>query len=1073
MSTLTLWTDQLSQTEDVAHLVLHLHWRPSSISDAEPHFLLWAESGNAPQSKKVRGRLPARPQPKPHPFVLKDISALRNLLQAYDARLISQGSEQATLYLPSSRTGPIPSPDLIHSWEIDRKSHYLAPWEVTGLRLPIATALDLLAKMDTCQYPEHVVQGSSLHYWHKALNLVLETLTQQCYIPSMQPSYSSIDSYGSVWRPVLETGDIRSSLLTVSDAMPPLCRSELTADDEEPSALLLLERFIQTIGDHLVRTWGVGAPHRVGYLHNHNTVAAWLKSLLVFPTDINGRAGQLQILSDEMQSWQRNLAPAGNTSFTIALRLVPPPTSSNNGNLHVPERGWCLKYLLQARDDLSILVPAEEVWLAQQDALIYKKRRFNRPQEKLLKSLGQAANVFPPIERSLQAPTPTQVELSTTEVYSFLREGVPVLEQSGFRLILPDWWEKAEARLGLKLYLSPNQPNPPDVVWNPDSADQPISYRWELVLGETTLTQQAFADLVALRSPLVQKGGRWLRLDPEQIDAARKFWKRHSFEGRMDLQQAMRVTLGLDDKVDIAGLPVYKVIVDGWLPEIIDQLSHTEEAFCSASQPDTLSGELRPYQCAGYTWLHSHRHLGLGALLADDMGLGKSIQAIAMLLHEQQELGGLPEPTLLICPTSLLGNWRREFERFGPGLRVFIHYGSDRPRAQAFARTVSNHDVVLTSYTLARRDAEWVHNQQWYGLILDEAQKIKNPDTQVAQAVYTIPSQFRMVLTGTPVENKLTELWSLFHFLNKGYLGSLSSFRKQFAYPIERSQDPITTARLQRLVRPFILRRLKSDPTVIQDLPERQDMKVYCTLSEEQVVLYETVVDEGLPRVADSRGRARRIHVFNLLTRLKQILNHPAQYHHTIDGNKLPLELLERRSGKLDRLIAMLEEMLDIGDKALVFTQFAEMGHLLSSHIQEQLDRPVLYLYGGVPAKKRQELIARFQDDPQGPPIFVLTLKTGGLGLNLTAANHVFHYDRWWNPAVENQASDRAYRIGQTRNVQIYKFITAGTLEEAIDDMIERKQGLAEAIIGSDEGWIAEMSTDDLADLVTLRTDRI
>ena len=1073
----TTWTSHISPFEDAAFMVIHLQWHPSARAGDEPHFLLWGETVDAAPPKRQRGRLAAKPRPKPHPFAIKSQGILRRLLQQFDPTLISQGSEPLTLFLPSTRTGPLPSPSLIHPWEIDQKAPRLEPWQIKALRLPLSTTVELLNKIDICECPERVVPGSDMRYWRQAFNLVLEALTQQLYVPTLTALESQADTYAATWRLVFDTDPFRESLIAMAQAMPPLCRSELPDDGEEPSALSLLKDFIQHTGDYLIRTWSNNAPHRITYLHNHNVTTTWLKSLLAEPA-ISGASGQIRTFASAVQTWQQNLAPAGNTTYTIALRLIPPPHSGDNNDMHVPEGGWRLEYMLQARDDPDLLVSAKQVWQAQEEALIYRQRRFSHPQEKLLKALGQAAHVFPPIERSLQEPTPTGVELATTEVYQFLREAAPLLEQSGFTLILPPWWEEAGTRLALRLFLTPIASHPPDLVGDPESGGKPIAYRWELVLGETTLTRETFADLVALRSPLVQKGNRWLRLDPEQIEAARHFWKRHSFEGRLDLQQALRAALGLDEHVDIAGLPIYKVVAESWLPGLIKRLGEGDEVLRNARQPAKLTGELRPYQRFGYAWLRSHRQLGLGACLADDMGLGKTIQTIALLLQEHDEPGHRSKPSLLVCPTSLLGNWRREFERFAPGLRIFTHYGADRAGKEAFAAVVSEYDVVLTSYTLARRDTELFHDFQWHGLILDEAQKIKNPNALTTQAIYNIPSQFRIALTGTPVENRLSELWSIFNFLNRGYLGSLSSFRKNFALPIERYHDPVAVSRLQRMARPFILRRLKSDPAVIQDLPERLDMKVYCTLANEQAALYQTVVEEGLPRIADSRGRARRIHVFNLLTRLKQILNHPDLYPHSADSAPLaaaPLavESFAQRSGKLDRLTAMMEEVLDIGDRALVFTQFAETGNLLATYLQEQFDRPVFYMHGGVPTKRRQEMVMRFQEDPYAPHIFVLTLGTGGLGLNLTAANHVFHFDRWWNPAVEDQASDRTYRIGQTRNVQIHKFITAGTVEEAIDEMIERKRGLAEAIVGSDEGWVANLSDDELADIVQLRNDRI
>ena len=1073
----TTWINHTSPFEDATLIVLHLQWHPPARPEDEPRFLLWGETADAESPKRQRGRLAAKPRPKPHPFAIRSQSVLRRLLQQFDPTLISQGSETLTLLLPSTRTGPLPSPSLIHPWEIDQKAPRLAPWQIETLRLPLSTTIELLNRIDTCECPERVVLGPDMLYWRQAFNLVLEALTQQLYVPAITALESQADAYAAIWRLVFDAAPFRESLIAMAQAMPPLCRSALTEDSEEPSALALLKDFIQYTGDYLIRTWGDNAPHRISYLHNHNSTAAWLKSLLAEPT-IPGAGSQMRSFASAVQTWQQNLAPAGSANYTIALRLIPPAHSADNGNLYVPEGGWRLEYMLQARDDSDLLVSARQVWQAQEEDLIYQQRRFSRPQEKLLKALGQAVYVFPPIERSLQEPTPTGVELATTEVYHFLREAAPLLEQSGFTLILPSWWEEAGARLALRLFLTPLLPQPPDLVDDPQSGDKPIAYRWELVLGDTTLTQETFADLVDLRSPLVQKENRWLRLDPEQIEAARRFWKRHSFAGRLDLQQALRAALGLDEHVDIAGLPIYKVIAESWLPELIKRLGEGDRVLRNAVQPAKLTGELRPYQRFGYAWLRTHRQLGLGACLADDMGLGKTIQTIALLLQEHVELKRSDAPSLLVCPTSLLGNWRREFERFAPDLRVFSHYGADRAGKETFTATVSDYDVILTSYTLARRDAELVHDFQWHGLILDEAQKIKNPSALTTQAIYDIPSQFRIALTGTPVENRLSELWSIFHFLNRGYLGSLASFRKNFALPIERYHDPVAMSRLQRMARPFILRRLKSDPAVIQDLPERLDMKVYCTLANEQAALYQAVVEEGLPRIADSRGRTRRIHVFNLLTRLKQILNHPDLYRHPPESEHLVptpavTESFAQRSGKLDRLTAMLEEVLDIGDRSLVFTQFAETGNMLATYLQKRFDRPVFYMYGGVNTKKRQEMVMRFQEDPYAPHIFVLTLGTGGLGLNLTAANHVFHFDRWWNPAVEDQASDRTYRIGQTRNVQIHKFITAGTVEEAIDEMIERKRGLAEAIVGSDEGWVATLSDDELADLVQLRKDRI
>jgi SNF2 family DNA or RNA helicase len=447
------------------------------------------------------------------------------------------------------------------------------------------------------------------------------------------------------------------------------------------------------------------------------------------------------------------------------------------------------------------------------------------------------------------------------------------------------------------------------------------------------------------------------------------------------------------------------------------------------------------------------------------MGLGKTIQAIALLLYERQVAGNGVGPALVICPTSVVGNWKREIQRFAPGLRVMVHHGGDRTRGEVFVAAAQEHDVIISTYGLARRDVDDLVQVPWSDVILDEAQNIKNPQAKQTQAIRKLPAANRIAMTGTPVENRLSELWSIMQFLNPGFLGSQAGFRKRFALPIERYQDKAATERLKGLVVPFVLRRLKTDSTIIQDLPDKLEMKVYCNLSAEQATLYEAVVKESLARITSAEeGIERRGVVLGSLTRLKQICNHPAQF--LGDGSALP-----RRSGKLDRLGEMLEEALAVGDRVLVFTQYAEMGHMLHGYLQHLFGLEALFLHGGTPQKQRDRMVARFQQERGGPPIFILSLKAGGTGLNLTAANHVFHFDRWWNPAVEDQATDRAFRIGQTRDVQVHKFLCAGTLEERIDEMIESKKALAESVVGAGEGWLTELSTDELRDMMSLRKD--
>jgi SNF2 family DNA or RNA helicase len=642
-----------------------------------------------------------------------------------------------------------------------------------------------------------------------------------------------------------------------------------------------------------------------------------------------------------------------------------------------------------------------------------------------------------------------------------------LLEEAGFGLLVPPWWNRPGSRLGVRLRLRPPAGQSADAI--PKSKmtlENLIRYKWELSLGDTTLTEEEFRALASLKSPLVQIRGQWVQLDPEQIEAAIHFWEKQGLEGEMGLLDALPFGLGVETAQN--GLPVDEVVPEGWISEWLERLSNSE-SLNELSQPEGLHGKLRPYQRYGYSWLYFLRRWGLGACLADDMGLGKTIQTIALLLKEKETLGSLPAPALLVCPTSVVTNWERELNRFAPSLTCLVHQGPNRLRGEDFIRAAKEVDMLITSYALVRRDAEMMGAVSWLGVILDEAQNIKNPSAKQTQSVRKLQAEFRLALTGTPVENRLSELWSIMHFLNPGYLGSRKDFRSQIALPIERYADREAVQRLKKMVGPFILRRVKTDPRVIQDLPEKIEMKVYCHLTEEQATLYEAVVQDAMQQVEASEGIQRRGQVLSMIMQLKQICNHPVQYLHQVEKNGHSEKELLERSGKLERLTELLEETLAEGDRVLIFTQFAEMGKLLSGYLPRALGCGTLFLHGGLTAKTRDKLIKRFQEDEHGPPIFVLSLKAGGTGLNLTRANHVFHFDRWWNPAVEDQATDRAFRIGQKRNVQVHKFVTVGTMEEMIDDMIESKKDLAEAVVGGGEHWLTELSTEDLRNVVRLR----
>jgi SNF2 family DNA or RNA helicase len=464
--------------------------------------------------------------------------------------------------------------------------------------------------------------------------------------------------------------------------------------------------------------------------------------------------------------------------------------------------------------------------------------------------------------------------------------------------------------------------------------------------------------------------------------------------------------------------------------------------------PADLQATLRPYQERGLAWLSEMASLGLGGVLADDMGLGKTIQVLA--LHLLRRGSG---PTLIVCPASLLGNWEREANRFAPGIPVRRYHG-----AQRSLDGLADDELVLATYGIVRRDAEALAAQPWDLVVADEAQAVKNPLSRTARALRTIPAAARFALTGTPVENRLADLLALLDLTTPGLLGRLDTFQQHLATPIEREQDPETTARLAALVRPFLLRRRKSDPEIAPDLPPKTETDRFVGLTTEQATLYKAVVTELLDDVAEAEGIDRRGLVLKLLTALKQICNHPAQYL----GQDAPVA---GRSGKLDAVTELVETILDEGDSVLVFTQYVQMATLLTRHL-ETLDLPVQLLHGGTPVPAREHLVYRFQAG--GPMAFVISLQAGGTGLNLTRATHVIHYDRWWNPAVEDQASDRAWRIGQDRPVQVHRMICEGTLEERIARLLEAKRGLAESVVGGGESWVSELTDDELAALVEL-----
>ncbi|MGA9870289.1 MAG: DEAD/DEAH box helicase [Rhodococcus sp. (in: high G+C Gram-positive bacteria)] len=669
-----------------------------------------------------------------------------------------------------------------------------------------------------------------------------------------------------------------------------------------------------------------------------------------------------------------------------------------------------------------------------------------------VRKLGEAVAAYP-LLRELPSPDGAlDLLLPTSVVIDLVEHGATALQAAGTTVLLPRAWTRLDPSMRLRV------DSPSVTKAATDRAvgmDELVSYDWQLQLGDMVLTEAEMNRLAVAKGDLVRLRGQWVLADGGQLARAAKYVAQHHGDGT-PLGALMReMTLA-----DPPPAPVEDIRATGWAAALLQPGAKPE----SIPLPAGVRATLRPYQERGVDWLAFMSRLGLGAVLADDMGLGKTLQVLTLLAHERS-----PLPTLLVAPMSVVGNWQREAARFTPGLKVLVHHGAARAKGAELDTAIAQHDLVVTTYALMARDRDQLSEQTWRRVVLDEAQHIKNSGTAAAKAALAIPAEHKLALTGTPVENRLDELRSILDFANPGMLGSPSDFRNRFSVPIEREQDEGAVSRLRAVTSPFILRRVKTDPTVISDLPDKNEMTVRSNLTAEQAALYKAVVDEMMAQIADAKGMKRKGAVLSALTRLKQVCNHPA--HFLSDGSPV-LKRGQHRSGKIGLVEDMLDSILGDNEKALLFTQFREFGEIVAPYFAERFGTEVPFLHGGVSKAKRDRMVERFQGE-DGPPVMLLSLKAGGTGLNLTAANHVVHLDRWWNPAVENQATDRAFRIGQRRNVEVRKLLCVGTVEERIDSMLGSKQDLADLAVGTGESWVTEMNTAELRELFRLGDDAV
>ncbi|MCL9660806.1 DEAD/DEAH box helicase [Paenibacillus hunanensis] len=951
---------------------------------------------------------------------------------------------------------------------------------VEGLALSAEQAYDLLLAWDEQAITAQGIKpGGEMVYWQTVARFARKLLRDGKIVPDSRivagtGRRSAQASLYGVWKPLL-VGEDREIFAKLAEAIPMIGLSALSlfASSEPPVASRaraeVLHSFLVAMMDAEIRRmlrdagYGKFRMYQANYRRGTSPQAhLWWNTLYDASSElaVQGTAEDMAVLEQDIRVHSYAEVPvpeAGAVSSTagelsLVVRLEPPQEQGAAGM-----QEWRMSFWAGDESDPAVLLPAALLWRHEDDDLMVRGRTYQHVQRSMLSQLGQAAECSPIVRYWIDHSHPVGGTLEAADVYAFLKNDVPRLRKAGIIVQIPSrWTREGKRRTGLKLKVKTSQlhekrsPNESARL----GMEQMVSFEPEAVLDGRTLSSAELAEIVKNGVPLIQLDGGWVEVDLNEIKQVLRFIRRHE-EGEISFNELMHIYAEEQDAL-WNGLHIFEIETNPLLSSLMEGSAWRE--LSKREVPEGLHGTLRPYQERGFQWLATMRDLGFGACLADDMGLGKTVQVITCMLDQP-----VTAPRLIVCPTSLLGNWQRELERFAPDMQMYIHHGSRRPRGEEFIAEAKAHDIVLTTYHLAGRDGEDLRQVEWSSIVLDEAQYIKNYRTKQAQSVMKLNAPHRIAMTGTPVENRLSELWSIFQFLNPGYLGTSSAFRQTY----NTAMGPEAEGRLsmlRKLVAPFMLRRLKSDPDIRRDLPDKIELKSYCYMTVEQASMYQSVVSDMLGKMSNSEGITRKGIVLSSLTKLKQICDHP----YLIGTSGKQDTGKQERSGKMARLIELLDMIRDSGEAALVFTQYVEMGELLTARLGRHYGQEPFFLHGGVSKASRDEMIGLFQQG-EGPPIFVLSLKAGGVGLNLTRANHVIHYDRWWNPAVENQATDRVFRIGQQRNVQVHKLICQGTLEERIDELIESKKTLAEQVVGAGEQWLTEMSDEELKQLVSLQ----
>lgn len=1053
--------------------IVHGSWIPHTETDfiQSGSFYLWIEIPVLKNRRSSKEQI--------HPGHLSKDELLQFLVQELGIKeplsILKDRIAAKYFALPTADNQPLPSPELIKYLEIEVPEEYteFQYWQVdcyqtlTSLKgnTPGINIIKLLNDIHflAINNLSEIQLGSDLLFWYHYTQSFKQIILKDQYIPTLK--YHQLETpqpKGKTKKPIPTAFEIYTGWEIISEQyetniqkyieyMPLICVAGSTIKNENIEFYeqeTLLRHFSEYILNNII-------------VHTPSTAAFDKKitdSLVYhcFSQSHHTRTGNITLEEyKQWQTWKSKITRSqSELPFYLCFQLNSPAAEQIDN--------WEMQFLVSSKQDPSLKLPLADYWpMSQKSKTVVQKEYGKDFETNLLLNLGYAARMYPQLWQGLETDTPVGMQLTLEDAFSFLQENAWVLEDAGFKVTVPAWYTPAGRRRA-KLRLKASSHSPSATKGKSKSyfgLDSLVQYEYELAIGEQAVTKEEWEQLINAKAPLVHFRGQWMELDRDKMQQLLEFWQSHGDEKpEMSVLEFLQRNAESGEDWDIE----HDEILSDMMAKLQDKSSLEP-----ISNQLNLQGNLREYQKRGVAWLEYLERLGLNGCLADDMGLGKSVQVIARLVQEREAVESVP-PTLLIAPTSVVGNWQKEIAKFAPHLQSMIHHGSDRIQAAPeFKTACQKYDVVITSFTLARKDEKLLQSIEWQRIVLDEAQNIKNPKAAQTKAILKLAAKHRLALTGTPVENRLLDLWSIFNFLNPGYLGKEAQFRKSFEVPIQKDNDRVKSTTLKKLVEPLILRRVKTDKSIINDLPDKVEQKLYTNLTKEQASLYEVVVKDVEEKLQTATGIQRKGLILSTLMKLKQICNHPAQF---LQDNS---EFSTERSHKLSRLVEMVDEAISEGESLLIFSQFTEVCEQVEKYIKHNLHCNTYYLHGGTSRQRREKMITEFQEPDTEASVFILSLKAGGVGITLTKANHVFHFDRWWNPAVENQATDRAFRIGQQKNVFVHKFVAIGTLEEKIDQMIEDKKKLSAAVVGNDESWLTELDNEAFKQLIALNKSAI